>query len=68
MASYYVNAKAEENGDHEVHAVGCQSMPAASNRVYLGEYNSGLQAVAAAKIRYSRSKACPVCMTDDRAN
>ena len=67
MASYYVNAKAEENGDHEVHAVGCQSMPAAGNRVYLGEYNSSLQAIAAAKLRYSRSKGCPACMPDFRA-
>lgn len=67
MASYYVNAKAEENGDHEVHAVGCQWMPAASNRVYLGEYISGLQAVAAATLRYSRSKGCPACMPDVRS-
>ena len=61
MASYYVNKNAQANGDHEVHVKGCSWMPDATNRTYLGDYNSCGPAVAKAKEYYPQSNGCYYC-------
>ena len=40
MASYCINSQAQSNGDHEVHnlSVGSNCLPAAHNRISLGEH------------------------------
>ncbi|WP_158275617.1 hypothetical protein [Marinilabilia rubra] len=47
MTKYNVNKNAQSNGDHEVHARGCNYMPSDSNRIYLGEFSSCQAAVNA---------------------
>jgi len=49
MANYYVNQKAQPNGDHEVHKEGCPFMPNEANRQYLGDFPSCHGAVKAAR-------------------
>lgn len=59
MAEYYVNNHAQQNGDHEVHVVGCQYMP--QNKTPLGNHSSCAPAVAVAKRIYPRSNGCYYC-------
>lgn len=59
MASYYVNNRAQTNGDHEVHVPTCQFYP--SDRKYLGEFSSCGPAVAEAKKIYNQSNGCKTC-------
>lgn len=61
MSSYYVNKNMQANGDHEVHVSGCSFMPLAENRIYLGEFSSCWEAVAAARQYYWQSNGCYYC-------
>lgn len=64
MASYYVNKSdlSNPNNNHEVHKEGCYWMPSSYNCEYLGEYSSGVPAVAEAKRRgYSDADGCKTC-------
>lgn len=67
MKKYYVNKKAQSNGDHEVHNETCYRLPDVANRLYLGEFSSCAEAVAAAKRHYSKADGCyyysPTCHT-----
>jgi hypothetical protein len=56
---YYVNNKAQANGDHEVHKENCQYLP--SDRKYLGNYSNCAEAVREAKKIYSKSNGCYTC-------
>lgn len=58
---YYVNKKAQSNGDHEVHTEDCKYLPIPENRKYLGEYSNCKDAVAEAKKTYSQSNGCKTC-------
>ena len=61
MATYYVNKNAQSNGDHEVHIVTCSLLPAAPNRLYLGDFSNCHGAVAQAKKTYAKSNGCYHC-------
>lgn len=62
---YYVNKKAQSNGDHEVHAETCSYLPDVTNREYLGEFASCKGAVDEAKRRgYSKADGCFFCSPD----
>lgn len=64
MASYYVNKKAQSNGDHEVHKSSCQYLPNLDNRKYLGEFNNCKDAVIEAKKTYNQSNGCYTCSNE----
>lgn len=59
MARYYVNNRAQTNGDHEVHKEGCSRMP--SDKKYLGSFESCKEAVKEAKKTYSKADGCYYC-------
>ena len=61
MTRYYVNKNAQANGDHEVHESGCLYLPAAENRVYLGDFSNCRDAVAEARRHYRQSNGCYYC-------
>lgn len=61
LAHYYVNEKAQDNGDHEVHEAGCSFMPSALNRTYLGDHPICAPAVAKAKLTYRTANGCYYC-------
>lgn len=61
MADYYVNTKAQPNGDHEVHTTGCSFMPAETNRRYLGDFRSCHAAVREAEKHHAQVNGCYYC-------
>ena len=67
MTSYYVNKNEQQNGDHEVHRIGCSWLPQVENRIYLGDFSSCVPAVTAASKYYLQVNGCahcsPVCHT-----
>lgn len=66
MPNYCVNTNEQSNGDHEVHDLasnyGC--LPAAANRVALGNHPNCREAVAAARRIYIRVDGCAHCASD----
>lgn len=62
MAAYYVNRQAQNNGDHEVHTIGCPHPAALHNRKQLGDHPSCQSAVRKAKETYpSTANGCYWC-------
>jgi len=61
MAAYSVNKNAQANGDHEVHKTGCNYLPDAGNRLYLGDFTNCVDAVREAKKHYRQSNGCFYC-------
>lgn len=61
MNIYYVNTKAQSNGDHEVHKDVCDHLPDVSNRKYLGVFSNCHDAVIEAKKTYSKADGCYYC-------
>jgi len=64
MKKYYVNKKAQSNGDHEVHHEDCRYLPDSENRKYLGQYSNCKDAVKEAKKDYSQVNGCKTCSPD----
>ncbi|HBF19523.1 MAG: hypothetical protein CMI36_13255 [Owenweeksia sp.] len=62
MKKYYVNNRAQANGDHEVHDEDCHYLP--SDRKYLGLHNHCRSAVEAAKAYYRQVNGCKFCSED----
>jgi hypothetical protein len=66
--TYYVNKRAQNNGDNEVHKDGCSYLPAPENRSYLGEFEDCHAAVKEARKTYPKTAngcayCCPACHT-----
>lgn len=66
MPNYYVNNKAQTNGDHEVHVNSCTYFP--SDRKFLGDFSSCSPAVTEAKKTYSQSNGCATCCSACHTN
>jgi hypothetical protein len=58
---YYVNKKAQPNGDHEVHTKNCFYLQISENRKELGDFSNCSDAVKEAKKTYSQSNGCKTC-------
>lgn len=52
MPQYCINRNAQANGDHEVHSIPCDYLPAPENRIDLGYHANCYPAVADAKSRW----------------
>ena len=61
MALYYVNKKAQANGDHEVHKSDCDYLPSQENRLRLGDFLNCYDAVREAKRYYPTADGCAHC-------
>jgi hypothetical protein len=59
--NYYVNKRAQSNGDHEVHEETCRYLPITENRMYLGGFSNCDDAVREAKKSYSTANGCLTC-------
>lgn len=64
MKHYYVNKKAQANGDHEVHTSECRYVPTLENRMYLGYFSNCKDAVNEAKKTYKQSDGCYTCSNE----
>jgi hypothetical protein len=62
MHHYYVNNRAQENRDHEVHKERCIYMP--NDKLYLGMYRTCSEAVKEALKYYKRSNGCKMCSAE----
>jgi hypothetical protein len=60
MTHYFVDNRAQPDGAHEVHAVGCKRM--ASDKQYLGDYFTCEQAKFEARQVYWNTAGCVRCM------
>lgn len=58
---YYVNTNAQTDGTHEVHRSDCSWLPDTENRLCLGSFNNGNEAVKAAKKYYRDVDGCFYC-------
>jgi hypothetical protein len=59
--NYWVNDRAQGNGDHEVHKDGCPFLRLIVSKTYLGlHFNCG-SAVRKAKTIYAQSNGCATC-------
>ena len=58
---YYVNARAQSNGDHEVHRRGCRHMPDQRNAKYLGIFDSCGPAMVVARESFHQVNGCYFC-------
>ena len=61
MANYYMNKNAQQNGDHEVHEIGCVWMPKSENILCLGEFPNCHRAVQEAKKYNPKADGCKHC-------
>lgn len=61
MKRYYVNKRAQANGDHEVHVEGCDWMPLEKNRIYLGMFYGCTGAVSEARKHFKQVNGCYYC-------
>lgn len=64
MAKYYVNNKAQANGDHEVHKDGCLYLPIIVSKEDLGYHNNCFSAVRKAKTIHSKPNGCFHCCNE----
>lgn len=58
---YYVNKNAQANGTHEVHRQDCTWLPDAENRICLGSFYNGKDAVKTAQKYYDDVDGCYYC-------
>ena len=58
---YYVNKIAQPTDEHEVHASSCRYLPSVENRICLGFFANGKDAVREAKRYYSNVDGCFYC-------
>ena len=61
---YYVNKRAQDNGDHEVHTADCSFLPSEENKLYLGAFTNCRDAVREAKKHYPQSDGCYYCSNE----
>lgn len=60
---YYVNRRGQRGqGEHEVHAIGCPTPAAERNRLELGSFYTGGEAMAAARRHFDNVDGCANCM------
>ena len=65
---YYVNTKAQPNGDHEVHRETCKWLPSEDNRKYLGVFATSQEAVKEAKKYYAQADGCYHCCPESHTS
>ena len=67
MTEYYVDTIEQDNGDHEVHKLGCRFMPKVKHRFYLDDCTNSIDAVHAAKKIFTQSTGCVFCSSEYHA-
>ena len=64
MEKYYLNRIAQSTGEHEVHKDGCFRMPDIQNRIYLGYFSDGKEAVREATKYFYNVDGCYYCCNE----
>lgn len=61
MEKYFVNRRAQENGDHEVHRESCVYLPITANRLELGNFWGCVGPVEKARGYFTQVNGCKTC-------
>ena len=61
MSHYYVSKLPKANGDYEVHADTCISLPRLEERLALGYHETGQKAVEYARLNFRQAAGCTQC-------
>ena len=64
---YYVAIRPQINEYHAIHKEGCPFLPDEEKRIYLGEFNSGMEAVKESQSHFSKTKGCIFCSKEKQA-
>ena len=64
MYIYYINTKAQSNGDHELHINNCPSFPKPENRREIGAFSTCSAALDIAKKIYPTADGCIFCIPE----
>ncbi|MDQ1446374.1 MAG: hypothetical protein QOI20_2838 [Acidimicrobiaceae bacterium] len=59
---YFVHRRAQDNGDHEVHASTCSFLPSIQERIYLGDFIECALAVREARKHFKQVNGCYYCV------
>ena len=59
MSHYFINNHAADDGNHEVHALGCRHMP--TDKAYLGNFEHVNEALIEARKDFWQSSTCKAC-------
>lgn len=59
MSHYFINNHASDEGNHEVHALGCRRMP--TDKAYLGNFENVNEALIEARKDFWQSSCCESC-------
>ena len=57
----------QTNDCHAVHKEGCPFLPDDGKRIYLGEFNSGMEAIKESQSHFSKTKGCIFCSKEKHA-
>lgn len=68
MNIYYVDRRASEDGDHQVHELGCMHMPDDKNKRCLGSFPNCFDALIEAEKYYFKANGCRHCTINTTQN
>lgn len=61
MDIFYIDLKAKETGEYEMHRSGCKFLPDQTKRYYVGLFGTCNEALKEAKKSFPKSNGCPFC-------
>jgi hypothetical protein len=68
ISKYYVAIRPQTNEHHAVHKEGCPFLPDYKKRIYLGAFNSDLDAVMEGQRHFNKSNSCLFCFKEHKAH
>jgi hypothetical protein len=60
-AKYYVAVRPQTNDHHSVHKEGCPFIYENENRIYLGKFGSGKDAIKESRLHFKKTECCIFC-------
>jgi hypothetical protein len=65
---YYVAVRPQTNDLHSVHKEGCPFMPDDGKRIYLGQFNSGQDALRMGEMYFPETGSCRFCCKENTSS
>jgi hypothetical protein len=64
VTKYYVAIRPQTNDYHSVHKENCPFLPDDKKRIYLGQFDSGHDAIKEGKRHFDKTKCCLFCLKE----
>jgi hypothetical protein len=68
VAKYYVALRPRTNENHAIHKEGCPFLPDDEQKIYLGKFSSGHDAVRESQQHFIKTKSCLFCSRELNEN